>query len=149
MSATADPYRPFRPRAARIVSLVFGVVFLVGMSALAWALPSQRAGWGDRLGFLAFGLAVAWFLYRQAAVRAIPDSSGPTVRNLVITTRVNWAQIVSVRFGPDRPWVQLDLADGDTLSVMGVQRADGERAHAEARRLAALVARHSVTARDD
>jgi hypothetical protein len=37
------------------------------------------------------------------------------------------------------PWVVLDLSDGGTLAVMAVQRADGERGMAEARRLQALV----------
>jgi hypothetical protein len=45
--------------------------------------------------------------------------------------------------------VQLDLDDGDTLAVMGVQRSDGERARQEARRLATLVAARQRTARDD
>jgi hypothetical protein len=79
----------------------------------------------------------------------VPDEDGLTVRNLMITTRLTWAEIVSVRFGAGRPWVQLDLADGDTLAVMGIQSADGARAEAEARRLATLVARHTTTSRDD
>jgi hypothetical protein len=45
--------------------------------------------------------------------------------------------------------VQLDLADGDTLAVMGIQRADGAFAESEARRLATLVALHTTTQRDD
>jgi hypothetical protein len=101
------------------------------------------------VGILGFGVAAAWVLHRMAAVRADPDPDGLTVRNILWTRRVAWPEIVSVRFGPDRPWVQLDLADGDTLAVMGVQRADGERATAEARRMATLVARHSATPRDD
>ena len=38
--------------------------------------------------------------------------------------------------------MQLDLADGETLGVMAVQRADGASADAEAARLAALAAAH-------
>ena len=52
-------------------------------------------------------------------------------------------------FGGGEPWVTLDLADGDTLAVMAIQRADGEDAVAEARRLATLVDVHSRTDRDD
>jgi hypothetical protein len=79
----------------------------------------------------------------------VPDATGIVVRNLLVTTHVDWAQIVSVRFGQGRAWVQLDLADGDTLAVMGVQRADGAFAEQEARRLATLVARRTATPRDD
>ncbi len=145
-------YLPFRPRAARVVSLILGVAVLAMMILIAVLLPRLTGGpasVGDLIGIVGFGVAVAWFLYREAAVRAVPDEDGMTVRNLVITTRVSWPEVVSVRFGPDRPWVQLDLANGETLAVMAVQRADGEMATREARRMATLVARGSGTARDD
>ena len=148
----AELHRPFRPRAARVVSLVLAGAVLVMAAALAVLLPDVtpgRASVGDRIGIVAFGLLVAWFLGRQAGVRADPDDDGVTVRNLLITRRVAWTEIVSVRFGQGRPWVQLDLADGDTLAVMGVQQADGKHAEAEARRMATLVALHSATPRDD
>lgn len=144
-------HRPLRPRAARLVCLPLAGLSLVTMVGLAVGLPrltGATVGLGDRIGFVALGVAMAWFLLREAAVRADPDPTGLTVRNLVRTRRLSWTEIVSVRFGPDRPWVQLDLADGDTLAVMAVQRADGERAQGEARRLATLVAAHSATPRD-
>lgn len=149
---SAALHRPFRPRAARIVSQVLAVVTLAVMVTIALLLPAvapDRQSWLDRLGIVAFGVLVAWFLQRQAGVRADPDQDGITVRNLMVTRRVAWSEIVSVRFGQGRPWVQLDLADGDVLAVMGVQAADGERATAEAQRMATLVAIHSRTPRDD
>lgn len=148
----AELHRPFRPRAARVVSVVLAVLTVALMTTIAVLLPTVAPGrdsWGDRGGIIAFGLLVGWFLLRQATVRAVPDDEGLTVRNLVVTRRVTWAQIVSVRFGHGRPWVQLDLADGETLAVMGVQQADGAYAVGEARRLATLVALHSATPRDD
>ena len=145
-------HRPFRPRAARVVSTVMAALVLTTMVALAAALPLVAPGRQsvlDRAGIAGFGVLVAWFLMRQAGVRADPDADGLRVRNLLVTRTVGWAQIVSVRFGQGRPWVQLDLADGDTLAVMAVQRADGVLALDEARRLATLVALHSATPRDD
>ncbi|HWS56979.1 MAG TPA: PH domain-containing protein [Actinotalea sp.] len=146
-----DLHRPFRPRAARVVSLVLAVAVLALMVTIAVLLPEVSAGGSasDRLGIAGFGLLVAWFLWRQAGVRALPDDEGLTIRNLLLTRRVGWTEIVSVRFGQGRPWVQLDLADGDTVAVMGIQRADGAGAEAEARRLATLVTLHSPTPRDD
>lgn len=149
---TGDGERPFRPRAARVVGTVLAVLVPGFMLALAVLLPQvapARDTWGDRIGLVAFGLLVGWFSLRQAGVRAVPDEAGLTVRNLFLTRRVEWAQVLSVRFGQNRPWVQLDLADGTTLAVMGIQQADGTRAHLEATRLATLVARHSATERDD
>ena len=137
---------PFRPRLARKVALGLAGLVLAATALLVVLMSALTPL--DRVSFVAFGVAVAWFCWRQASVRAVPDDDGLTVRNLLVTTRVTWPQVVAVRFG-DRPWVQLDLADGDTLAVMGIQRADGEHARDEARRLATIAAARSTTERDD
>ncbi|CAM5778446.1 PH domain-containing protein [Cellulomonas persica] len=141
----AQALAPFRPRLARIASLALAVVVVLATVLLVVLMPLSSL---DVAGFVLFALAIVWFCWRQASVAAVPDEDGLTVRNLMVTTRLTWPQVVAVRFG-DRPWVQLDLADGDTLAVMGIQRADGERALAEAQRLSTLVAARSGTERDD
>ena len=157
-SGAGDPlgppglHRPFRPRAARWVSLGVAVVVIATAVALVLALPSVAPDWdvaSVRGGILVLAAMVVGFLSLQAGVRAVPDATGLTVRNLVVTRHVSWPEIVSVRFGHGRPWVQLDLADGQVLAVMAVQAADGPRAAAEAQRMATLVALHSRTSRDD
>ncbi|AEI12268.1 PH domain-containing protein [Cellulomonas gilvus] len=137
---------PFRPHLARVSAFALIALVTLATAALVVLMPDLTAL--DRTGFVLLGALVVWFCWRQASVAALPDEDGLTVRNLLVTTRVSWAQIVSVRFG-DRPWVQLDLADGDTLAVMGVQRADGERAQVQARRLATLHAERTRTPTDD
>lgn len=152
MSTADDPYRPFRPRAARWVSTVVAGIYVVVLLGMAFVVPSYATvtvAWLDRFGFALVAAGGAWLLLRHAGVRADPDPEGLTVRNLVTTRAVTWPEVVSVRFGQGHPWVQLDLANGETLAVMGVQRSDGAFAVAEARRLATLVARHSRTSRDD
>jgi hypothetical protein len=144
----ADPYAPFRPRRARAVAYPVGVVWLLMMAGLAFFLPAE-IGTVDRLGFLLLGVVVLWFMHRQASVQALPTRQGLHVRNLLKSRRLEWPEIVGVRFGDGRPWVELDLDDGDTLAVMAVQRADGPRGEAEASRLASLVVAHSRTERDD
>lgn len=143
----ASSYRTFRPRAARVVTLTLAVIVLVLTGLLIVFMPTLNTG--DQVGFALVGLLIAGFCWRQATVQARVDDEGVTVRNLVYTRRLEWAEIVSVRFGSGRPWVQLDLSDGDTLAVMGIQRADGAYADAEARRLSTLVAQHTATPRDD
>ncbi len=155
MSPGADPvrlYAPFRPRLARVVTLVLAGLVAVLTVALAVLVPATGpAGFRlpDRVGVLATGALVVAMLWRQATVRAVPDPDGLTVRNLLRTQRLAWGQVVSVRFGRDSSWVQLDLDDGATLAVMGIQHADGARAQVQARRLATLVARHTRTGRAD
>ena len=139
-----NPYAPFRPRFARVVTLAIAALIAAGTVALVAVLPQfyTRPVVLDLVGIALVGAFGVWFCWRQATVVAVPDEHGLFVRNLVYTRRLEWAEIVLVRFGEGRPWAQLDLADGDTLAVMGIQRADGEHARREAARLAALVTAH-------
>jgi len=134
----ADLYAPFRPVRGRRVARVIGVVAVAWGLGLALFVYGQTLG--DRIAFVVTGLLVLVFCEMQARVAAVPDREGLFVRNLVKRRRLEWAEVVGVSFGGGRPWVQLDLSDGDTLAVMGVQRADGARGDAEAQRLATLVA---------
>lgn len=136
----------FRPRRTRMVALALAAVTILGMLAFLFAAPA-RFLLVDRLGFVVLGGLVVYGLWRQASVRAVPSAGGLSVRNLFLGRELEWAEIVSVRLG-DRPWVQLDLDDGDTLAVMGIQRSDGDRARTEATRLATLVQLHSPTPDD-
>nr|WP_246242917.1 PH domain-containing protein [Flexivirga aerilata] len=92
---------------------------------------------------------MALFLLRYALVHAKPTETGLHVQNLIASRDIPWAEIVNVQFGGGPPWLILELADTETLSVMAVQRSDGDFAMAEAQRLAALVDAHNRTSRDD
>ncbi|HET6969247.1 MAG TPA: PH domain-containing protein [Ornithinibacter sp.] len=134
---------PFRPRRGRVMPLVMATVALLVCAGVALGMGAS-GGWtaGDQVTLMAFGAALAAFLWRYASIRAVPDADGLTVRNLVVTRRVTWDEVVEVTFAEGAPWVSLELADDDELAVMAVQRADGDLARAEAQRLADLVARH-------
>ena len=134
---------PFRPRRGRVLPLTMAAVTLVVCSAVAVAMGGTGL-WrlGDQLALVGLGVALAAFLLRYASIRAEPTDGGLVVRNLVVTRTVLWEEIVEVRFPEGAPWVSLELDDTDELAVMAIQRADGELARAEARRLARLVADH-------
>jgi len=141
----------FRPHRARRVALALAVAQFAVLTAVALAMPGSGYGafhWQDRLGVVAVAGVVGFVLWRLSNVHALVSETGLTVQNLVSSTRLDWAQIVAVRFGGGNPWLILDLDDGDTLPVMAVQRADGPAAQEQARRLATLVALHSRTDRD-
>jgi hypothetical protein len=142
------PDAPFRPRRGRVMPLVMGVVTIALCVGVALGMgASGEWGPGDQLALVALGAGIAGFLWRYVGIRAVPDAEGLTVRNLVVTRRITWDEVVEVRFPEGAPWVTLELDDGDDLAVMAVQRADGERARGEARRLARLVARHRAGGR--
>jgi hypothetical protein len=126
-----------RPRVTRVVAYIIGPLVLLASILLA-VLTHFR--FTDVVGFLAFGLAVLWFCHREGSVRATAHPDRLVVRNLVATRELEWAEIIGVVFPPGDPWAKLDLADGDTLSVMAVQRTDGDRGMRAARRLAGLIA---------
>ncbi|WP_114906302.1 PH domain-containing protein [Ornithinimicrobium murale] len=141
--SSKDPYAVFRPRRGSLVAWGCALAVLVvfgGLAALApggWTLPDRLL-----LGF--FAVVVAAGLLRFGLVRAVPSPEGLTVINLVHRREVEWAQIVRVgTFAAGSPWLVLELSDTEELSVMGIQRADGEFARGEAARLAALVEHHS------
>jgi hypothetical protein len=144
-------YLPFRPQRARQVAWLLAgcqLAVLIGLALLLPASGPTAFHWYDRSGIVLVGLAVGVVLVRFARLQAVPDRQGLLVQNVIFTRRLDWAQIVSVRFGGGNPWATLDLADGDTIAVMAIQRADGDRGAAESTRLATLVALHSRTERD-
>ncbi|GIL34625.1 hypothetical protein PDTK01_07010 [Phycicoccus sp. DTK01] len=134
------PDAPFRPRRGRVVPLVVAGVFVLICTAVAVGMGvAGQWGLGDQLALVVFGVAVAAFLARYAAIRATPGEAGLTVRNLMLTRTVGWDEIEAVRFVDGDPWVSLELVDTDVVAVMAVQRVDGERGRAEAARLLELV----------
>ncbi len=118
------------------------VVAVLLFGAIGAFVPD--AGVPDRLAIAAFGLALAGLMWRYATLAAVPLPQGLRVRNLMTTRTLDWGEIVAVHLPAGAPWVDLDLDDGDTLAVMAIQKADGERGRAEASRLARLVDAHAA-----
>lgn len=141
MTDPASPLdAPFRSRRGRAMALTMAGVSLSLFAALAILIR----GWGpaDRLLMFGLGLAMAAVLTRYAVISAVPLPHGLKVRNLFLSRAVPWDDIEDVTFPEGDAWAKLDLADGDDLAVMAIQRADGESARVEADRLARVVLSH-------
>jgi hypothetical protein len=93
----------------------------------------------DRAGLVLFGMAIAAVLYLLGRCRISADAAGLTLVNPLRTRRLAWAEVLGVAMGEGEPWPTLDLADGSTVSAMGIQRSDGERARRELAELRALL----------
>jgi hypothetical protein len=142
----------WRPRKARVVSLAVAATVMAVVIVVAAILPSGGARpWPllDRLGLVAIGALVAGFLWRQSAVHITADERGLRVVNLFRSRRLEWAEVVAVTLHDGDPWLMLDLSDGETLPVMGIQSTDGARARQAGRELRALVAARTTTERND
>ncbi len=152
MPAASDPQAPglpttFRPLGVRIAAVAFGVL-LFGVSATIWlSFPGDvRAAFtpAQRVTVLLMGAGVIVIGHALARCRIDADDDGVQVVNGYRSHRLQWAQVVTVRMLPGNPWVTLDLADGTTLSALGIQGSDGARAARQLRALRALIEAHSA-----
>ncbi len=134
----------WRPLGPRIAGAVAGGAVLV-VTAFLWfgfdqqtrdaVTPFQR-GTVVFLGMI--GFAALFALIRS---RVVAEMDSLVVVNGYRRRQFEWAEIVGVHLPPGAPWVTLDLADGSTVSAMGIQGSDGARARAAVRQLRALVDR--------
>jgi len=147
-SAEPDPYAVMRPQRGRVVAIALAAVVFLAFTYAAVTVPGrdrQKGDWSlmDRGLIFVLGAAIAWFIWRFATIKAVPSPTGIVVRNLLITRRLTWPEIVRMQFGGGAPWASLDLYDADTVAVMATQKADGAHGRTLAGRLAALVHVHS------
>ncbi len=139
----------FRPTRTRAVLLSVGSVMLVTFAAVALAMPDP---WTvtDRSTMISTGLLIFALLVLLSRPKVIADRDGVTVVNLTTKRRLEWAEVLRVNLRAGDPWVYLDLADGTSLAVMGIQPGMArEQALRHARQLRALVDAHGTGGRDD
>ena len=91
------------------------------------------------------GLGLMFYAVGHALSRSrvVAREDGVTVVNGYRTRRFEWNEILAISLRPGSPWAVLDVADGSTVAAMGIQGSDGSRAHAQVRRLRALVDSHT------
>lgn len=141
-----DPYAPFRPRLGRAVPITAAIVVFAAFTFAAITIPGANWTVFDRVFLFLIGVAGTWFLTRFVGIEARPSPEGLVIRNLFRRRHLEWSQVLGVQFGGGLPWAYLDTTDAETVPVMGIQKADGRHAHAEAARLAALIEFHSGAA---
>ncbi len=70
-----------------------------------------------------------------ARSRVVAREDGLLVVNGYRRRSFTWPEVVAVRIPPGAPWASLDLSDGTSVAVMGIQGSDGARASAAVREL--------------
>ncbi len=132
----------FRPAKTRAVLLSAAVALFVVVSAVALLLDSLSPAEKTSFVFTAALLAGILLLLARPRVRA--DEDGVTVVNITRVRRLAWAEIVRVNLRTGDAWVFLDLSDGTSMPVLGIQPGNGRAAAVrDARLLRALAERHS------
>jgi len=149
-SGRAVPALPlrFRPVGVIVAAIGLTLMLLVTLVAVWLTLPEDaRNGfnayqWVTVLVMVAAAVAAA---HAMARCRVDADDDGLTVVNGYRTHHLEWGQVVAVTLRPGNPWAVLDLSDGTTCSVMGIQGSEGARARRQARQLRDLVEQHAGT----
>jgi hypothetical protein len=131
--------RTWRPRRTRAVAFATAAMIMALMIWLAVVI-ADTFKLADRIGVVLFGVLVAALLAVVARARVTADDEGLTVVNPVRTHRYSWAEVVGVSFERGTPWPYLDLADGTSKGVVGIQGSEGESAWRAVAELQQLIA---------
>ncbi|MFC4327300.1 PH domain-containing protein [Streptomyces andamanensis] len=133
----------FRPGHTRVVLLSAGAAIFVVIAAVAVLLEQLTPG--ERISFVFTGALLAGVLALLARPKVVADDSGVTVVNIASRRHLEWPQVLQVNLRPGDPWVFLNLSDGTSLPVLGIQPGIArQRAIADARALRALVESHAL-----
>ena len=90
-------------------------------------------------------LGILLFATYHALVRSrvVATDTGLTVVNGYRTRTYEWSQVISVSLRRGAPWGTLDVSDGTSVSLIGIQGSDGARARRAVRELRATIAAHT------
>ena len=137
----------WRPLGPRIVGIAIGAGLTV-LCLFSWFGFDQETRDKftifQRGTLVVLGLLVGSLLYGLLRSRVEAHLDRLVVVNGYRRREFAWAEIVAVHLPPGAPWVTLDLADGETCAVMGIQGSDGARAQQAVRELRRIVAERSL-----
>lgn len=147
MPADSEPLpalpHTWRPLGPRIAAAVFAVVLVGAFSWLWLSFDDQtRAAINvvERITVvLVVGTGIA-LLYALARSKVVAREQGLVLVNGYRRREYEWAEVVALHMPPGAPWPTLDLADGSTVSALGIHGSDGERAKRAVRELKGLLA---------
>ena len=133
-------YRPVAVRVATAAALagllvIGGVVWAVLPASIQATVTIEQ-----RVTIVLAVLGTAALLNGLARSKVATDAEGLTVVNGYRTHRVRWSEVESIGMGRSAPWAVLERVDGDSLQVMALQSADGDRAQSALHALRAELA---------
>ncbi len=133
-----------RPRRIRVVVWIAAPLVVVVCTLLALGLRGSFNDTGaafetaDQVAMVVLGVLAALGLLIFARPWVEADAAGVRVRNLLGYYDLPWDEVRAIRFNRGVPWVTLELADDEVVSVLAVQATDKEHAIRAVRGLRAL-----------
>ena len=139
----------WRPFGVRVAIWVLGGLLVVLLAAVWIGLGDDvRSQFTifQRATLVLMGLLL--FLTYNSLVRSkvIATAEGLTVVNGYRRRSFEWSQVIAVHLRRGAPWGSLDLSDGTSISLIGVQGSDGDRARRAVREIRATIAARTPTA---
>lgn len=151
MSALTLPHT-WRPFGVRMAGWVFGGALAL-VCLVVWIAfgPEVRSRFTPfQKGTLVFlGLLGVALLHAVGRCRVTAATTGLTIVNGYRSRTFEWAEVLGISLRRGAPFATLDLADGSSLSVFGIQGSDGSRATSAVREIRTLIASETRTERDD
>ncbi|MET0838160.1 MAG: PH domain-containing protein [Marmoricola sp.] len=133
----------WRPLGVRVALWIFGGG-LIAVVVVVWLLLDDeiRAQFTtlERATLVLIGLMLFTAYYALMRSKVTATLGGLTVVNGYRKRSYEWSQVIGVSLRRGAPWGTLDLSDGTTISVMGVQGSDGNRARRAVREIRATIA---------
>ncbi|WP_329049305.1 PH domain-containing protein [Amycolatopsis sp. NBC_01488] len=121
-----------RPRRALIACSVLAVALLAVFVVVAVLLRNGDTGVhfqrSDQAAMIGIGILLACGVMLFAIARVRADEDGIEVRNVLITRRFAWTEVLSVSFPDGASWARLELPDDEYHAVMAIQAVDRARA---------------------
>lgn len=127
-----------RPFGIRIAGIVLGLVLFAVCAAVWFAFGEEtreKFTFLQRLTLVGFGVAASAAGYALGRSRVDAREDGLLVVNGFHQRHYPWVDVAGVTLRAGGPWAIVELVDGSTVSAMGIQGSDGDRAVAGVKRL--------------
>lgn len=138
-----------RPRRVVWMSGALALLLLTVFVTVALLLRSQDTGVifmvSDQIAMIGVGVMLAGAAMLFATPRVRADRDGVYVRNIGVSRRFTWDEVLSVSFPDGASFARLELPDYEYYSLMAVQAVDRDHAVKAVRALRRL---HAAANRD-
>ncbi|MEV7095700.1 PH domain-containing protein [Amycolatopsis sp. NPDC051045] len=111
-----------------VLAVALLAVFVVVAVLLRNGDTGVRFQRSDQAAMVGIGILLAAGVMLFAVARVRADADGIEVRNVLLTRRFAWSDVLSVSFPDGASWARLELPDDEYHSVMAVQAVDRDRA---------------------